>query len=207
VADLLGRRVVVHVREEEARQEGQGRCAGTRRSGSPGLTSAGPDQLWLTDFTERRTAEGTIYLPLRDQGWVVQPDRGLLDRRPDGVQDRRRPTLHGGAQRRWMQASPGPRIAISSKETPAATMGSPDARVDGPGRLSRRQRGHGDAPISVKRSSEPPREAERDGGRSTSSSSASTPAWSSPRWSGGRCTPWSVGDAWRGPGSPCAGPD
>ncbi len=38
-----------------------------------------PDALWLTDITEHPTAEGKA-LPLRDQGLLLEPDRGLLDR-------------------------------------------------------------------------------------------------------------------------------
>ena len=38
------------------------------------FTAEGPDQTWLTDITEHPTGEGKLYL--RDQGRVLQPDRG-----------------------------------------------------------------------------------------------------------------------------------
>ena len=55
------------------------------------FTADGPNQLWLTDITEHRTAErGT--LPLRDQRRVRQQDRRVLHRFPDAHQSRRAST-------------------------------------------------------------------------------------------------------------------
>lgn len=45
------------------------------------VSAPAPNRPWLTDLTEHRTDECKVYL--RDQGRLLQPDRGLLDRLPD----------------------------------------------------------------------------------------------------------------------------
>jgi hypothetical protein len=79
-------------------------------------------------------------------GRVVQPDRRLLDGRPDGLTDRgRRARLGCGQARRQgrrLRAAQRPRIAISITKSSTGPVPSPNGGLDGTGRLRRRQRRH-----------------------------------------------------------------
>ena len=48
------------------------------------FTAEAPNQLWLTDITEHKTAEGKLYL-LRHQRRLLRSDRGVLDRLEDEI--------------------------------------------------------------------------------------------------------------------------
>ena len=69
------------------------------------FTADAPDQLGLTDISEHPIAEGNP-VSLRGQRRLLQPDRRLLDQRPD----------EGPPRGRRVQLS-GPRRAIESSET------------------------------------------------------------------------------------------
>ena len=87
------------------------------------FTAEAPNQLWLTDITEHPTGEGKLYLcAIKDA--CSQPDRRLLDRRPDEVPARRRP--------RCATRSPGARAEPSSPAAWSTPTGA--ARADSTGR-------------------------------------------------------------------------
>nr|WP_063713209.1 IS3 family transposase [Nocardia jiangxiensis] len=76
------------------------------------FTSVAPDVLWVGDVTEIPTIEGKLYLA-SGEGRVVQPDRRLLDRRPDdrrigvlGTAQRDRPAFTGRHDRPFRQGQP-----------------------------------------------------------------------------------------------------
>ncbi|MBC9957302.1 IS3 family transposase [Yimella sp. cx-51] len=122
------------------------------------FTATGPNRLWLTDITEHPNRAGKA-VPVRGQGRLVPADRGLLDRLTDDQPPRgrrardghRSPRPRPGARLRGprRQGQPVPLPPLRRRAAPARA-----ARVHGPGRVLGGQRCHGDAPISVKRSSE-----------------------------------------------------
>ena len=79
----------------------EGRPTGTLALVKRKFTAQATNRLWLADITEHRTGEGKLYLCA--QGRVLQPDRRLLDQRPDEVppgrrraEQRRRPPRRSG---------------------------------------------------------------------------------------------------------------
>ncbi len=92
------------------------------------FTASGPNQLWLTDITEHKTAWNPSRrgqaLPLRCQRRVQRPDRGLLDRLEDESVSRgpRCPQRRPDARKRERLHRPfGQRIAISKQEAASRT--------------------------------------------------------------------------------------
>lgn len=110
------------------------------------FTAAGPNQLWLTDLTEHRTDEGKLYLCAIKDVWsnrivgysisdrmeskiAVDALNSAVARRGGDVAGC---TLHSDRGSQWKQ------------EPPAGVVAPPDRGIDGPGRVSRRQRRHGE---------------------------------------------------------------
>ena len=104
-----------------------------------------PNQLWLVDITEHKTAEGKLYCcAIKDacSGKIV----GVLDRLEDEV-----PVGSSGARERCRDARRRRRLrgpqrqgqSISQSEVPACAGPSSPGRIHGPGRVERGQRGHG----------------------------------------------------------------
>lgn len=92
------------------------------------FTADTPNRLWLTDITEHPTGEGKLYLCAVKEGRLHQPDRRLLHGRADD--------LTAGRGRPHQRRRPAPTLR------PGPARGRP-ARVDGPGRGLRGQRGDG----------------------------------------------------------------
>lgn len=126
---------------------GKKRGAKNCRSGPPvhddlverNFTADAPNMLWLMDITEHHTGDGEA-LPLRGQGRVLQPDRGLLDRFTDESPPRGRcPVLRRGpAPRsrrpgRRLRRPQRPRVAISLPEVRPRSERPRDGRIDGTG--------------------------------------------------------------------------
>ena len=127
------------------RGSGKTRSCGPRRP-RPARLHRARARPGLADRHHRAPHRRGQALLLRDQGPVQQPDRRLRDRRTDDRPARRPHATHGRGSppadgRRG--GSQRPRVAISGAKLP----GRPDrrraARLDGPGRLGRRQRRHG----------------------------------------------------------------
>ena len=110
------------------------------------FTAPAPNQLWLTDLTEHRTREGKLYLCAIKDVWSnrivgYSMSTGWNPRSPSMPWNR--PWLAEDGKVAGCSAAFRPRVAISITETSAGALASPDARLDGPGRLRRRQRRHG----------------------------------------------------------------
>ena len=148
VADLLGQRLVVRVRQAQARQERQAAgAAGPRRPRSRRATSppTAPNQLWLTDITEHRTGEGKLYLcAIKDVfsnrivGYSI--DSRMKSRLAVAALDNavaRRGDV-AGCILHSDRGSPVPQPEVRPRPEPPR-----HGRIDGPGRRRRRQRRHG----------------------------------------------------------------
>ena len=143
------------------------------------FTADAPNQLWLTDITEHRTGEGKLYLcAVKDV--FSEPDRRLLDRRPD----------EGPARGRRPRRSPSPAAVtspaasctptgdpVSLPEGPAGAGPPRHGRLDGPGRLRRRQRRHG---IVLRAAAEATSSTAAAGPPATNCGSRSSPGSSAP---------------------------
>ena len=123
------------------------------------FTATGPNQLWLTDITEHRTREGKVYMCAVKDVWsnrlvgyaissrmkarlAVQALEHAVDTRARAGVDVAGCIVHSDRG-----------CPVPVPQVPAGAIPAQPARIHGPGRLERRQRRHGDAPISVKRSS------------------------------------------------------
>ena len=125
VADLLGPRLVVGVREEARPQRQEARAAGPRRPGRARLHRRRPEPAVARRHHRALDRRGQA-LPLRDQGRLLQPDRRLLHRLTDEVPARRR----RARQRRRPAPRRGRRGGRLHRCTPTA------GRSSGPGSSS-----------------------------------------------------------------------
>ena len=107
-----------------------------------------PNQLWLTDISEHWAGDLQA-LPLRGQGHVLEPDRGLLNRPANEFEaGRGRPADGSVPARRQSRSSGlpgafGSRVAISGQTIRGDAAGQRLGWVDGPGRCCWGQRGDG----------------------------------------------------------------
>lgn len=155
VADLRGQRVVELVREETREETGKSQgppvhddlCTITDETGRVRheFTAGKPNQLWLMDITEHKTAEGKLYLyAIKDVcsnrivGYSIDPrmkSRLAVTALENAVA--RRGDMPGCVVHR------DERIAISEPEVPACSHPPPHGRLDGKSRFLRRQRRDG----------------------------------------------------------------